>query len=672
MFCQEFDFLIWGTAIISEGVIMNSISKTTLSNRQPMLSEEHDNWNLQELYKHIEAIKIQKQQEPLTFLEKVCLEGLFHGHSPEIISRSLPEQIDYYSVQITCWNLYSYVKGMTGRDEKEITSYQDVIDSLDSFGYKSGQANTIIIAPENSGNGLSPQISNNVGSSSIVPQNQQHQQIVQVSQSQHEQLVRVDENDFMPAIGPWTRLGGMLLAGSVGVMVALSAFTPYKVTVKANAAIRPNGKINIVQAETPGTVVSIQAQENQTIKKGDVIAKVDNSSLEMEVNLLQNQIQQTQMQLGQIAAQKSALDRQIVAETERINNSVAEAEANLNRSRRDFRDRQITSSAQVEEARANLNLAQVELAQVQAELRSAQANLESQTAALKSAESKLNRYQSIAEVGALSGDLLEETKLAYLQQKQEVFAQQAVVERHESAILRQQQAIAASNARLNNLMAALNPSNAEVAIAQKQIAQTQASGQANLATLNREREAIKQQAIETQKQLERYNRQLEQARKNSHQTVIKAPASGTLFQLNLRNSGQNVQLGTEVAQIAPENSSLIAKAYVKPQDINQITIGQPAQLRISACPYPDYGTLKGEVIQVSPDAIPTQGGTTRDDVANSQSLYEVTIKPESLTLTQGAYQCGLQLGMEGEADIIAKEETVLKFFLRKARLISDI
>ena len=344
----------------------------------------------------------------------------------------------------------------------------------------------------------------------------------------------------------------------------------------------------------------------------------------------------------------------------------------MSATRRDFRDRKITSSAQVEEAQANLNLAQVELEQTQADLISSQATLESQRAALKSSESKLTRYQSIAQTGALSQDRLEEAKLAYLQQEQEVRSQQAIVERAQSAISRQGQAIAAAQARLNTTVAALNPSDAEVAIAQKRITQAQASGEATLATLNREREVLKQQAIDTQKQLERYNRQLKQTRKNSDRTVIKAPTSGTLFQLNLRNSGQNVQSGTEIAKIAPESSSLLAKAYVKPQDINQITIGQPAQLKISACPYPDYGVLKGQVTQVSPDAIATQGGSTEDNIANSQGLYEVTIKPESLTLSQGAHQCGLQLGMEGEADIIAKEETVLKFFLRKARLVADL
>ena len=648
---------------------MNQNTETSLSNRQQIFTEANHNWNLQQLYQHIESIKLQRQKASLTPLEKVCLEGMFHGYTPEKISQALPEELDYYSVKSTFWNLYGYIKIMTGRDNKEITNYQDVIDSLDSSRYQPGNAITLAAVAESTEDFPLTQISENLGITSIVPQSQQ---VKPASVNHHHELVQVDENDFMPAMSLWTRLGGLFLAGSVGLVIALSAVTPYKVTVKANATIRPDGKIKVVQAETPGTIVSIQAQENQTIKQGDVIATIDGSSLETETNLLQNQIQQAKLQRKQIAAQISALNQQILAETERINNSIAEAEAELNRTRRNFRDRKITSSAQVQEAQANLNLAQVELEQAQADLISAQATLESQVAALKSAKSKLDRYRTIGETGALSQDLLEETKLAYLQQEQEVRSQKATLERSQSAITRQNQAIAAAKARLYNVVAALNPSDAEIAIAQKRITQAKASGEATLAALNREREVLKQQAIDTQKQLERYKHQLKQALRNSDRTIIKAPTNGTLFQLNLRNSGQNVQSGTEIAKIAPENSSLLAKAYVKPQDINQVTIGQPAQLRISACPYPDYGTLKGKVTQVSPDAIPTQGNPAQDNTANSQGLYEVTIQPESLTLSQGNNKCALQLGMEGKADIIAKEETVLKFVLRKAKLMGNL
>ena len=54
------------------------------------------------------------------------------------------------------------------------------------------------------------------------------------------------------------------------------------------------------------------------------------------------------------------------------------------------------------------------------------------------------------------------------------------------------------------------------------------------------------------------------------------------------------------------------------------------------------------------------------------TFYEVTIEPEYLSLGKDNNQCTLQLGMEGRADIITREETVLKFLLRKARLLTDL
>lgn len=121
-----------------------------------------------------------------------------------------------------------------------------------------------------------------------------------------------------------------------------------------------------------------------------------------------------------------------------------------------------------------------------------------------------------------------------------------------------------------------------------------------------------------------------------------------------------------------------------PGDKAKLKAGQDVQMRISACPYPDYGTLKGKVQAISPDAITHQGnnangGTTNaSTTATSQkaaavgSFYEVTIEPESLSLGRGNHQCAIQLGMEGTADIISKEETVLQFFLRKARLSANL
>ncbi|MEH1844857.1 MAG: hypothetical protein V7L25_07590 [Nostoc sp.] len=102
-------------------------------------------------------------------------------------------------------------------------------------------------------------------------------------------------------------------------------------------------------------------------------------------------------------------------------------------------------------------------------------------------------------------------------------------------------------------------------------------------------------------------------------------------------------------------------------------------MRVSACPYPDYGTLKGKVKSISPDAFfpaanngAATGATTIATTTKGAAFYEVTIEPQSLSLGRGNKQCSIQMGMEGRADIISKQETVLQLFLRKARLIVDV
>ena len=59
----------------------------------------------------------------------------------------------------------------------------------------------------------------------------------------------------MPPISLWTKLGGMFMVGSIGVAIAIAAFTPYNVTVNAQAKVRPAGELRIFEAETEVKVV---------------------------------------------------------------------------------------------------------------------------------------------------------------------------------------------------------------------------------------------------------------------------------------------------------------------------------------------------------------------------------------------------------------------------------
>ncbi|MEH2359043.1 HlyD family secretion protein [Nostoc sp.] len=456
-----------------------------------------------------------------------------------------------------------------------------------------------------------------------------------VSQSNSVVLPQAEENDFLPPLGSWTTIGGAIALVAVTIAIAAASVTQYKTTVQAQASLRPAGELRLVQAATEGPVMRIFVKENQIVKAGDAIATIDDSRLQTKKSQLESSIGQTKLQLVQINAQIHALNNQIAAQTDSSNRAVAGAEAELSSRKRDYRDKRITTVSDVQEASANVRAA---------------------TAGLSAAETKRNRYESVAKIGALSQDQFEEAQLAVRQQEQ---------------------VLEGAKAKLQSLQAALNPTPAEIAIAQERIAQEKATGQASIATLDKERNALIQQRIETQKQFEHDDRELKQANIELKETIISATADGVISKLNLRNPGQTLRPGDEIAQIVPTSAPLVIKAVVGTEDKSKLKPGQNVQMRVSACPYPDYGTLQGKVKSISPDAFFPSANNDAATGATATTpkgaaFYEVTIEPQSLSLGRGNKQCSIQMGMEGRADIISKQETVLQFFLRKARLIVDI
>ena len=432
----------------------------------------------------------------------------------------------------------------------------------------------------------------------------------------------VQSDEFLPPIGLWTTLGGVFLVGTVGAAITLATLIKYNVTVKAAATVRPSGELRIVQAATEGTVTSIKVKENQVVKQGEAIAYIDNSQIQSKKSELQGNILNGQRQLTQIAAQLNSLDSQRDSESSLMNRTIAGAQADLSRNQRDYQDKQIATESDVQEAEAALELARVELKQ----------------------------YEKLANTGAI----------AQLQ------------------INEKEQAFKASLAKLKRAKATLNPSNAPVAIANERIAQERARGEATLATLNKERESLVQHQIEIQNQLSHDVKQLQQIGVDLGKTFVLAPASGTILKLDLRNPGQVVRPGESIAQIAPSNVSIVVKARVTPQDIGKVRLCKQekvsdcsegkVQLRVSSYPYPDYGTLNGAVKAIAPDAIAPENKS--GDAA--APYYEVTIQPERPYLMKSDRQYPLKPGMDVTADIISRQETVLTFILRKARLLTDL
>jgi HlyD family type I secretion membrane fusion protein len=459
-----------------------------------------------------------------------------------------------------------------------------------------------------------------------------------VSHSTSNALPTVQPEEFLPPMSRWVKFGGLIIVGTFSLAIASSAIAPYKVTVKGQAVIRPTGELRIVQAAAEGKVLKIAVTENQVVHKGDMIATIDDSQLQTKRQQFQTNIQQARLQVFQINAQIQALDSQVAAEANRSDRAVVSSQAELSRRLREYHDRKMTAIAGVDEALAKLRAAE---------------------AALKASQLKWTRYKPLTASGALSKDELEKAELAVQQQEQEV---------------------AAAGAGVQHAQTAINPTNAEVTIASAQIDQEQATGAGAIANFNKEREALIQQRIQIQNQLTRDQQDLRQVETDLTKTMITATADGIIAKLNLRNADQTVAAGQEIAKIVPSDAKLRIKAFVGSQDLDNVKVGQKTQLRVSACPYTDYGTLHGIVKTISPDAIApsnqndpaNQAPTPNQPGSGAAPIYEVMIEPQSLSLKRGNKECRIQLGMEGKVDIISKEETVMQWLLRKARFIADV
>jgi multidrug efflux pump subunit AcrA (membrane-fusion protein) len=534
-----------------------------------------------------------------------------------------------------------------------------------------------------------------------------------------EQLNAVEANEFLPRISKWANIAGGVLLTTFVVGVTLTSVLKYNVTVKVPASIRPVGELRIVQSAISGTVQKIGVKDNQVVSQGEAIANVDDSRLRNQKSQLDSTISQSQLQLNQIDAQLGEIDSQIAAQINLVNRTLIAAQAELGGSQRSYQDQQIKATAEMTQAQAALTLAKVQRDRLQRErlltvtvqeaetaLRLARmqrdrlqreklltATVQEAEAALKLAKVQRDRLKPIVGIGAVSRDLFEEKEQAVksaeakleqakanaknLQEEKEQAVKSAEAKLEQAKanaknlLEEKQQALTIAQTNLEKAQTAVNPNNSIVTVAYERIKQEQARGVATLAALKKERETLLQQRLEFQKQLDRTRKELQQVENDLSKSVIRAPIAGTVLQLNLRNPGQVVQPSEAIAQIAPFGAPILIKAQVPARDIDKVKAGQQVQMRVSACPYPDYGTLKGTVTTIAPDALPSANNSAVAQNTQQAATYAVTIEPQTLYVGRGDRQCNLKPGMEGRADIISRQETVLRFILRKARLIAD-
>jgi membrane fusion protein, adhesin transport system len=147
-------------------------------------------------------------------------------------------------------------------------------------------------------------------------------------------------------------------------------------------------------------------------------------------------------------------------------------------------------------------------------------------------------------------------------------------------------------------------------------------------------------------------------------TVLRAPLPGRVNRVLVTTRGAAVSPGQPLLEIVPSDESLLVEARVRPEDISFVRMGQQAKVAITAYDRSVYGTLDGEVVNISPDAVLEE--------RTGETYYLVRVRTQSNALRDpSGRQMPIGPGMVAEVDLLGDSRTVLQYILTPITRLSE-
>ncbi|WP_375502894.1 HlyD family efflux transporter periplasmic adaptor subunit [uncultured Nostoc sp.] len=185
-----------------------------------------------------------------------------------------------------------------------------------------------------------------------------------------------------------------------------------------------------------------------------------------------------------------------------------------------------------------------------------------------------------------------------------------------------------------------------IAVQYKKIQQLQEDYKSeNLSQLSKRRE-----------ELQTVQRQLDQSVEQLQQQFIKAPISGTIYNINVNAGKGTVQSGEELLSILPEGKEPVLEVYLPNQYRGFVDEGMKAKVKIDAFPYQEFGIIDGAVIYVSPNAVVK-------DKTYGKSVFPTRIKLNKLSVVTRGQEKKLTSGMEATGEIVMRQKSVLSLLI---------
>lgn len=432
---------------------------------------------------------------------------------------------------------------------------------------------------------------------------------------------------------PPAKLPNQLLASSVLFCAAFATWAAVgqiDEVGRAQGRLIPQGETYKVNPVVSGKVAQVYVQESQTVRAGQVIAKLDDDIARNRVEWSVQSHVNYKKELSQV---ESLIDKtRLEAQTQR---AIANAETRA----------QVAAIAQVQ-----ARIASQKAAILQAEDRAATSRMllnQLQTNAAAQQE-RLSRFEYLVNEGALAREQLFQ-------------AQQQLADRQRS-VTQQLGDIQQSLAEAKRLRADLEQVYAEFNRLQAERVRKDAEAEDAQLRSQQKVQQLLVQKTQLQAKIQQNFKQFQQARAELAQLTLKAPTDGVISTLNVRRSGDVAQAGHAIAEIAPEGAPLVLTAALPTREAGFVEVGDPVQIKFDAYPYQDYGIISGKVLSISPDI-------KADERLGAVYRLEIALDRNSLTKNQQSIV--LKAGQTATAEIVTRRRRIADVLIDPIRKLQE-
>lgn len=418
------------------------------------------------------------------------------------------------------------------------------------------------------------------------------------------------ETEFLPAVlevveTPPSPIGRIMLwtiAALFTIALLWSIFGYVDEVAVAPGKLIPSGNVKIIQAEDKGIIKKINVRDGQRVKQGEVLLELDPTIS---------------------AADFTRLRKEQAFYTLEIERLMAERE------NRPFTPKEIPAM-DPKELEFQQHLYYSRMAEYRAKKSSYEQAIFQSESDLTMALSARERYQSLYEVAqekeARIQQLVDQNAVAYF-----------VLLDHRSRRMELEQNVAAAKANISKSEFALT--------------QSRESLRGYIAEWERE---INTKLVDDRRQSQSVAEELKKAEEKNRLSQIVAPIDGRVHQLAMHTLGGIVTSAQPLLIIVPEDVVLEAETWVANKDIGFVQLGDRAAIKVETFNFQKFGTVSGEVVELSPDAVEDK---------DKGRVYRAVIRLHSDSVQVNGKQAPLNPGMSVTAEIKTREKRVIEFFL---------